>query len=1155
MYSLQKLKAGDKLYGIVPEQVVSVINIKYHGAGAATVYYEQSDGTLGTRLLYTSDEPSLQLADLTVHWAFTAQGTKFQMAAEAYRIHLAHLFDPFLAVHTSLIEPFPHQITAVYGEMLKHQPLRYLLADDPGAGKTIMAGLLIRELVARGDVNRCLICAPGSLTQQWQDELHDKFQLEFRQFSREVAENTRSKNPFNDNDFLIVRLDQLSRNEALQEKLQVTEWDLIVCDEAHKMSASFSGRDLKETKRYKLGKLFGQITRHLLLLTATPHNGKEEDFQLFLALLDPDRFERGFKQGVQKANASDMMRRMVKEKLLRFDGKPLFPERKAYTVSYQLSDEEAELYEAVTQYVRTEFNRAEQLGSEGRKGTVGFALTILQRRLASSPEAIYRSIKRRRERLESRLREARQAQGQRLRINVTEVDEEAWEELDDAPEEEIFQIETEVIDNATAAQTITELEEEIYTLKTLETTALRVRQKDVDRKWAELQSMLQENPEMSLLRSGQHKLVIFTEHRDTLTYLYQRLVTLVGRRDAVVYIHGGLDRDKRREAEERFRNDPKVLILVATDAAGEGINLQRAHLMVNYDLPWNPNRLEQRFGRIHRIGQTEVCHLWNLVADQTREGHVYLRLLSKLQTERNALNGQVFDVLGKLFEETPLRKLLVEAIRYGDKPEVRAQLEKAVDNALDRHRLEELLASQALVTNVLNTVQVTQIREEMERAAARRLQPHFIKSFFLQAFSALGGKSVDFLNGRYRLLHVPQEIREWARDHGMHPISERYEAICFEKHMLNMPGKAAAAFVCPGHALLDATIGLVLHRWGEVLTKGTRLIDDRDLSQTPRILFHIEQAIEDDLQRADGKSNIVSREVHFIEIDWDGGIREGGGAPYLDYRIATSEEYARIKDITVPSDRNYPNEVIGYAVQCLVPRHVENITKQRVAFIEKTERAVKERLSREANYWRTEARKYSDQERLGKPNAGLNRRNALDRAERLQKRLKIRLEQLQKERQLHPKPPVIIAGALIIPIGMLLGDQVRQNLLARRVTEQIAMQAVIDAEIKLGNSPKDVSKQNLGYDVESIEMRTGSLRFIEVKGRHEAADTITITKNEILTALNTQDKYILAIVLVRGAEAVNVRYLRDPFRTAPDIEAQSVNYNIDDLLARAERPN
>ena len=356
-------------------------------------------------LLYRDREPTLEIGETGRPWSFDGDGKLFRLVSEAHRIHLAHLFDPLLAIHTSMVDPLPHQITAVYGEMLPRQPLRFLLADDPGAGKTIMAGLLIKELLIRGDLHRCLIVCPGNLAEQWQDELYQRFQLPFEILTNDKLESARTGNWFAENPLAICRLDKLSRNEDVQAKLANTDWDLIVCDEAHKMSATFFGSEVKYTKRYRLGQLLGQLTRHLLLMTATPHNGKPEDFQLFMALLDGDRFEGRFRDGVHTVDASDLMRRLVKEQLLKFDGTPLFPERRAYTVGYKLSDAEAALYKSVTDYVREEFNRADALENEGRKGTVGFALTILQRRLASSPEAILQSLRRRRERLERRLRE------------------------------------------------------------------------------------------------------------------------------------------------------------------------------------------------------------------------------------------------------------------------------------------------------------------------------------------------------------------------------------------------------------------------------------------------------------------------------------------------------------------------------------------------------------------------------------------------------------------------------------------------------------------------------------------------------------------------------------------------------------------------------
>ena len=738
MIHLEDLRPGGRVLGLIPGEAVTVIDARWHGATAVELTYRQADGQRAAQLLYRSDEPHLEIEESRRACAFSADGETFRLAAEAYRIHLAHLFDPVLAVHTSLIEPLPHQITAVYGEMLHRQPLRFLLADDPGSGKTIMAGLLIKELMVRGDVQRCLICVPGNLAAQWQDELWFKFQLRFDILSRESYEASVTGNAFAEHDRAIVRLDQVARDEGIRERLRHTDWDLVIVDEAHKMSAHFWGSEVQSTQRYRLGQMLGEVARHLVLLTATPHSGKEEDFQLFMALLDRDRFEGRFREGVHEADTSDMMRRMVKEDLRKFDGRPLFPERRAYTVNYPLSPGEAALYEAVTEYVRTEFNRADQLAIDQHRGTVGFALTILQRRLASSPAAIYHSLRRRRERLEERRAEVIGGRGQvtgNRGQGTGEWEEEYreaayWEVLEDeAPAEEIEELEALISDSATTAQTLNELEAEIAILRNLEGMAYRLRHSGADRKWEELAGIIQDDARgqhgIGMLdnNGARRKLVIFTEHRDTLVYLQERIGTLFGRTDVMVHIDGSVPRQQRRETEERFRNDPNVWFLLATDAAAEGINLQRAHLMINYDLTWNPNRLEQRFGRIHRIGQEEVCHLWNLVAGDTREGAVYARLLTKLEAEGRALQGKVFDVLGELFQHAPLRSLLVEAIRYGDQPEVRARLEQAVDDAVDRDRVRELLESQSLATETMDTSEIDRIREDMERYAARRLQP------------------------------------------------------------------------------------------------------------------------------------------------------------------------------------------------------------------------------------------------------------------------------------------------------------------------------------------------------------------------------------------------------------------------------------------------
>jgi SNF2 family DNA or RNA helicase len=1164
MARLEQITRGATLKGILPDCLVTVVDVKWHGSAVVELTYKDPAGHLGNELLYRDSEPTIEIVSSGAPWSFDGDGALLRLVSEAYRIRLAYLFDPLLAIHTSLLDPLPHQITAVYGEMLTRQPLRFLLADDPGAGKTIMTGLLIKELLVRGDLHRCLIVCPAMLAEQWQDELRDRFHLFFDILTNDKLESAKTGNWFLENPLAICRLDKLSRDEDVQAKLEQTDWDLIVVDEAHKMSASFFGGEVKETKRYKLGRLLSHLTRHFLLLTATPHNGKEEDFQLFLALLDGDRFEGKFRDGVHVVDTSDLMRRLVKEQLLKFDGKPLFPERRADSPGYKLSDLEADLYERVTSYVREEFNRADALGNEGRKGTIGFALTILQRRLASSPEAIYQSLRRRRERLEKRLREEQLLKrGIDARIetspDLVAVTDEDIEELEDAPSAELEKAEATVVDEASAAQTISELQAEIAILTGLEELALKVRRSTTDRKWDELSNLLQ-TPEMFDAEGQRRKIVIFTEHRDTLNYLTDRIRTLLGQPEGVVTIHGGMGREDRRKAQEQFTQDKNVHVLVATDAAGEGINLQRANLMVNYDLPWNPNRIEQRFGRIHRIGQTEVCRLWNLVAEETREGDVFKRLLEKLEEQRKALGGGVFDILGNLFREKRLRDLLIEAIRYGDSPEVRQRLFQTVDNLVDREHCRALLEERALVRDSLDITEVRKIREDMERAEARRLQPHFIASFFLEAFRLLGGSIREREPKRYEITHVPAAIRNRDRVIGTGaPVLPRYERITFEKELISVQGKPLASFVCPGHPLLDATIDLILERHRDLLRRGAVLVNPNDPGEDPKALFYLEHSIQDARTDRSGNRRVISRQVRFVEIDSDGQTRNAGYAPYLDYEPLRAEDRAIVaKFLDEPSlKENLEDRAISYAVTEIVPRHLEEIKLRREELTLKTMAAVKDRLTKEINYWDHRAEELKAQELAGRT-PRLNSGKARLRADELQARLQKRMEELEQERRISPAPPVAIGGALVITAGLLarLKGESRGEVASaeqRERVEALAMQAVMEAERRIGFEPRDVSRENLGYDVESKIPGTGKLRFIEVKGRVKGASTVTITKNEILTALNKPDDFILAVVEVDGDSAVP-RYVDRPFQREPDFGVTSVNYDLGELSSRAGEP-
>ena len=1179
MLRLEDIKTNASISGLEPGQVVRIVTTEQIGDNALTVYYKTAEGKLLERMLFHSDESKLSLAEAGRPWAFDAPGDDFKLAAEAYRINLAHLFDPMMAVNTSNVEPLPHQITAVYESMLPRQPLRYVLADDPGAGKTIMAGLFIRELLMRADAKRVLIVAPGSLVEQWQDEMFEKFGLSFTLFAREQVEQSRSGNPFDDIDLMVARGDQLARNEELQEKLRLSQWDLVVVDEAHKLSANYFGEKVNKTKRFLLGELLGSVTRHFLLMTATPHNGKEEDFHLFMSLLDADRFYGRFRDGAHKVDVTDLMRRMVKEDMLRFDGTRLFPERRAYTTNYKLSDIEARLYAAVTDYVKEEMNRADQLDGQ-RKGTVGFALTSLQRRLASSPEAIYQSLKRRRHKLtrrveDEKLRQRGQSLAETLKdqvINGRNIPEDIWESDDALPPEDYENFEEAVVDQATAAQTIQELAAEIVILKELEEQARQVVHSGQDRKWDELSKLLQNTPEMHDAEGRQHKLIIFTEHRDTLNYLAVKIRGLIGSEESVAMIHGGVKREERRKVQELFRNDPTVRVLIATDAAGEGVNLQNANLMVNYDLPWNPNRLEQRFGRIHRIGQTEVCHLWNMVANETREGDVFQRLFEKLEVERTALGGRVFDILGEVFEDKRLKDLLIEAIRYGADPEVRARLHHKLEGAFDTLHLETIIKRNALCEEVMDERRLFAVKEEMEKAEARKLQPYFIRSFFTQAFLQLGGELRPREQGRYEITHVPANIRERDRQitgrdrRNLDPVLRKYERVCFEKQYVRLTdrvGAAMASLMHPGHPLMQSVTDLVMEQYRNKLKQGAVLVDSADKGLTPKVIFIIDHCVKEGAHSA----HVVSRRMQFVEIDAQGASINAGWAPHLDLEPMAKADMALIEDVLGAPwiTQNLEQQALAHASNNLVPEHFDEVRTRREKSVDKTMAAVHERLVREINYWSDRYIKLQDDMAAGK-DVRLPLENVRRTIDDLTARRESREKELLAMRHVISATPVVVGGALVIPAGLLAQRKGEPESAAswtadaeaRARVEWVAMRAVMDAERALGHDVFDVSAQKCGWDVTSrpraLNGKLAASRHIEVKGRAKGSTTVTVTRNEILYGLNQQDKFMLAIVLVDGDQHEGPFYIAKPFAQEPDWAVTSINLDLGQLLAKSISP-
>ena len=894
MIKLEDLRSGMRICGLVPDQVVELITAKSLGEIGSdtfrvTVRYEDEYDISGKQTLDRSVEERLIEAKDT--WSIGSDAELGLLAVAARRIRDAHLFDPYHAAFSSEIEPLPHQIEAVYGWMLGRHPLPVLLADDPGAGKTIMAGLLIREMMARDIVRRCLIVVPGNLSEQWKSELRSKLRLGFDIVTRDDIQND---NPFRVHNQLIISMDRAKQAEY-RELLEQSEWDLIICDEAHKMSVSFSGNKVSNiTERYRLGQALGEIATNFLLMTATPHTGKREEFRWFMQLLDRDRFAKSNRD----YDVSDLYLRRMKEQLVTRALTPLFPQRLSYTAKYDLSPQELKLYEAVTAYCRQEFNRALRLQG-GRKNTVGFALTILQRRLASSPEAIYQTLKSRRQRLMGQLDEGHA----KLSETYNEIE---WEEFEDLPASERENIEIEIANLATAAQSITELEKEIATLTHLEAQADAVRKSNRDSKWEELRDIWENRlPEME--KDGKpRKLIIFTEHRATLDYLVGRLRELLNNTMAVVKIHGGIRQDQRSTVQNIFRDNPEVQILVATDAAGEGINLQFAHLMVNYDLPWNPNRLEQRFGRIHRIGQKEVCHLFNLVIGNTREDSVYRLLAEKLETIGNALNGLVYDVLGELFYEMPLPQLVRESLQYGDDPERQKEIERKVDSALDLDHIREL-ENRRISDRV--EFDASQILEDMEKMGAGSLQTHDTKTFLIGVFDYISchcaSRVADIRereSGRYEIVKVPGVIREYALANGSNKVKESYRSICFDPDLTRQSdGYIGAQLIHQDHPLLKATIGWALSHWQTVTADCGNafpvLVDEStelDIRNAVRVVCQVEWTIQNGFQRGQDGKRVLSHEARFIEIDNKGNFRIIGSALDLDIRPASANDMASL---------------------------------------------------------------------------------------------------------------------------------------------------------------------------------------------------------------------------------------------------------------------
>ncbi len=1196
------LAAGMRLSGVVADADVTVVAVEMHGTGSATLTYKTGDGRLGDRVMLVDD--LARLAEVSERrWSFDADGAMFRLASEARRMRQAHLADPFAAVDTSNIDPYPHQIDAVYNRLLAQRPLRFLLADDPGAGKTIMSGLLIRELVLRGDVARCLIVAPGSLVEQWQDELWDKFGLSFDLMSRAAVEASRTGNPFTEKNLLIARVDQLSRSDELMARVKASDWDLVIVDEAHKMSAHRYGDELRRTGRFMLGEALRECTRHLLLLTATPHNGKNEDFLAFMTLIDPERFAGRLRDGSgggsgadtdgdgpAMPDVSDVMRRLVKENLRTFEGKRLFPQRHAHSLNFELSEPEAELYKAVTDYVRNGMNRAARMREEGDKSRgiiVGFALAGLQRRLASSPAAIYHSLRRRRDRLDAQAAELRRlaASGSPVPVidlpkgvKIADLEDFDFDDYDDSEREDLEGV---VIDAATAAGTAEELEAEVTELKELVKLADGVRRSGVDAKWLQLRGLLRSDRfatgalsdaadsglDLSADSDSARKLIVFSEHKDTLDYVAERIESELGRPEAVVRIHGGIKRHDRRSIQDRFRVDPTARVLVATDAAGEGVNLQAANMVVNYDLPWNPNRIEQRFGRVHRIGQHRPCHLWNLVAFETREGKVFERLFAKIEEQRGVYGDQVYDVLGDAQINLSLRDLLMRAIASDEDPAHVEWMDEVIDDDIGR-QMQGVLDERALVAGLADPAANDKIRRDMEIARARRLQPWFVESFFTEALRRYGGRIAGREHGRFEITRVPAAVRACAET-DLGPVHDRYERVTFDKAHIQPnragegpPGASVRAdLISPGTPLLAAVVNKVMVDFGSTLRRGAVLVDDSDPSTDSRLLVYLDHTITDG-REVHGARQVVSRRFHYVEIDRAGNVGDPGDEPYLNYVPLTQNQQTLLDgqlDLEW-ADRTAEDAARSWAIEHLAGPHFDEVAAITHTRVAKVWNAVRERLESEIRYWDRRTEEIKAQEIAGKK-PRINSGRARTRADELQARLARRRLELTQEDDLHNSPPTIVAAAVVVPQG-LLDELAGRTVLSvdpakKAETDRRAVAAVMKAEQKLGRVPEEQAHSNPGYDVLSTDPASGACYFIEVKGHLPQTEQIRVSRRQVGQSHNNRERWRLAVVSVPEDPDTEpeVHYLVEPFKNVTLHPAQtSVPLNVADLLTYAGPP-
>ena len=1038
---LHQLKEGTTLEGPHWTEPVKVLMAKAWGSKIEVQAVGLHTRRLWTKLLKAEEfDSTIKVTEAGQLAALDGNPTHFRLAAEAHRIRLAYQYDPHFAVSVSQVDPLPHQMDAVYGHLLTQSRIRLLIADDPGAGKTIMAGLTIKELKFRGLVERILIVTPASLTDQWRREMHDKFGETFTVIDRGIVNSTYGRNVWEDNPQCITSIDFVARQEDILNLLRDVRWDLVIVDEAHKMAAYRYGQKVNKTQRYQFGEFLREKTDHYLFLTATPHKGDPDNFALLLQLLDRDLYVNG--NILAEASAQDentIMIRRLKEDMRKFDGSPCFPPRHVQTLPYKLSADELKLYEAVTEYVQNNFQRAEQ--AENRN--VGLALTVLQRRLASSLAAIRLSLERRLKKLKDlqKLGKLRQEYG------------EIPEDLDDLTEAERWHFEDDLVERVTMAENMAELEAEIAELDQLVKLAKHTERHVRETKFEELRSVVSEH-----LSGKLERLLVFTEHKDTLDFLVGKLTNLGFH---CCTIHGGMSLEKRIAAEREFF-EKKPSILVATEAAGEGINLQFCSLMVNYDIPWNPNRLEQRMGRIHRYGQQHEAMIFNLVAKNTREGEVMERLLHKLDDMRKALGSdRVYDVIGEIIPAPRFDALMKDWLsRRRTMTEILAEIDLQTDPE-QVARIRADMEDKALGSRYID---MSKLLADQQQSKEHRLMPEYIEKFFVEAYRSFGGtiSPVRDHKGLWSINRVPPDLRKLPdhleRKYGR--IGTVYEQITFDKEQV--VGYSELEFVGPGHPLFEGIVERVLQDYGSSLRQGA-VFYNADATE-PTVLWLLKCGVED------GRGLPVGERLFAIHL-MAGRFRKS--QPYALLDLKTPEGKPDLSDEHRQTAAN-EDQTIDWSLEEVTPGYFNEIAQRR-----KKELAIKEKYVRKSLQflisesakkiakYDSQLRQLRDETDPKRLSLQGNRAQEEARRNELSQRLKDRLTEIEQERHLSEKPPEIVGVAVILPPPREMVAGV-EGMESDPEIEHIAVEVARQYEVNQGRKPVSVEEENCGWDLTSL---------------------------------------------------------------------------------------